>query len=36
LVWLYLKGVTTGDFQEALQALVGLEATGLSASTITP
>lgn len=33
--WLYLKGVSTGDFQEALQALVGPQAAGLSASTIT-
>jgi len=33
--WLYLKGVSTGDFGEALQALVGLQAAGLSATTIT-
>jgi putative transposase len=33
--WLYLKGISTGDFGEALQALVGVNATGLSASTIT-
>jgi len=33
--WLYLKGVSTGDFSEALQALVGPEARGLSATTIT-
>lgn len=33
--WLYLKGVSTGDFAEALAALVGPEAKGLSASTIT-
>jgi putative transposase len=32
--WLYLKGVSTGDFSEALAALVGKEAPGLSASTI--
>jgi len=32
--WLYLKGVSTGDFSEALAALVGPEARGLSASTI--
>lgn len=32
--WLYLKGVSTGDFAEALQALLGLEAPGLSASTV--
>jgi putative transposase len=35
LPWLYLKGVSTGDFNEALQALVGPECPGLSASTIT-
>ena len=33
--WLYLKGISTGDFSEALAALVGPEARGLSASTIT-
>ena len=33
--WLYLKGISTGDFQEALQALVGPECPGLSANTIT-
>lgn len=33
--WLYLKGVSTGDFSEALSALVGPDAKGLSASTIT-
>ncbi|MFM9964356.1 MAG: IS256 family transposase [Planctomycetaceae bacterium] len=33
--WLYLKGVSTGDFQEALQALVGPECPGLSANTVT-
>ena len=32
--WLYLKGVSTGQFGEALQALVGLDAGGLSASTV--
>jgi len=31
---LYLKGVSTGDFEDALAALVGKEAPGLSASTI--
>ena len=31
---LYLKGVSTGDFEEALSALLGKEAGGLSASTI--
>jgi transposase-like protein len=34
LPWLYLKGISTGDFQEALQALLGRDAKGLSASTI--
>lgn len=33
--WLYLKGISTGDFSEALAALVGPSAKGLSASTIT-
>jgi len=33
--WLYLKGISTGGFQEALQALVGPECPGLSATTIT-
>jgi transposase-like protein len=32
--WLYLKGVSTGDFTEALQALVGEQAKGLSANVI--
>jgi len=32
--WLYLKGVSTGDFSDALTALVGKDAPGLSASTI--
>jgi len=31
---LYLKGVSTGDFEEALSALLGRDAGGLSASTI--
>jgi putative transposase len=31
---LYLKGVSTGDFEEALLALLGKDAGGLSASTI--
>ncbi len=34
LPWLYLKGVSTGDFTEALHALLGPDAPGLSASTI--
>jgi len=33
--WLYLKGISTNDFPEALQSLLGPEAKGLSASTIT-
>ncbi|MCP4003668.1 MAG: IS256 family transposase [bacterium] len=32
--WLYLKGVSTGDFAEALGALLGKGAPGLSASTV--
>jgi transposase-like protein len=32
--WLYLKGVSSGDFSEALAALVGPQAAGLSASTV--
>ena len=34
LPWLYLKGVSTGDFGEALSALLGPEARGLSPATI--
>jgi len=34
LPWLYLKGVSTGDFTEALTALLGKDAPGLSATTI--
>lgn len=33
--WLYLKGVSTGDFGEALAALLGPDCPGLSASTVT-
>ena len=33
--WLYLKGISTGDFSEALAALLGPEAPGLSATTVT-
>src|SRR5208282_926377 len=33
--WLYLKGISTGDMGEALQALTGPEVGGLSASTET-
>ena len=32
--WLYLKGVSTGDFHEALQSLLGPQASGLSATNI--
>jgi putative transposase len=35
LPWLYLKGVSTGDFSEALSALLGPDSPGLSATTIT-
>ncbi len=34
LPWLYLKGISTGDFTEALAALLGRDAKGLSAGTI--
>ena len=34
LPWLYLKGISSGDFSEALAALLGPDARGLSASTI--
>lgn len=34
LPWLYLKGISTNDFDEALTALFGESVTGLSASTI--
>jgi transposase-like protein len=32
--YLYLKGISTGDFQEALSALLGPDCPGLSATTI--
>lgn len=32
--WLYLKGISTGDFTDALAALVGKAAPGLSAATV--
>ena len=35
LPWLYLKGISTGDFSEALRAILGPDAPGLSATTIT-
>ncbi len=34
LPWLYLKGISAGDFQEALSSLLGPNAAGLSPSTI--
>ncbi|MCI0421721.1 MAG: IS256 family transposase, partial [Acidobacteria bacterium] len=34
LPWLYLKGLSTGDFSSALTALLGKDAPGLSAPTI--
>jgi putative transposase len=34
LPWLYLKGVSTGQFAEALTALLGPQAPGLSATTV--
>ena len=33
--WLYLKGISTGDFHEALEAILGQQAKGLSATTVT-
>jgi putative transposase len=33
--WLYLKGISSGDFNEALAALLGPQAKGLSATTVT-
>ena len=33
--WLYLKGISTGGFSEALAALLGPDCPGLSATTIT-
>jgi transposase-like protein len=34
LPWLYLKGISTGDFKDTLEALLGKDAPGLSANTI--
>jgi putative transposase len=34
LPWLYLKGISTGEMEAALEVLVGSEAKGLSASTV--
>lgn len=33
--WLYLKGISTGDFPEALQSILGPDCPGLAATTIT-
>lgn len=32
--WLYLKGISTGDYSEALESLLGEDARGLSANTV--
>ncbi len=32
---MYLRGISTGDFPQALQALLGENAKGLSATTVT-
>lgn len=34
LPWLYLKGISTGNFSEALASLLGQDAPGLAAATI--
>ncbi len=34
LPWLYLKGISTGDMSDALQALLGTEAKGLSPAVV--
>ena len=34
LPWLYLRGVSTGDFTETLKHLLGADAPGLSSATI--
>lgn len=34
LPWLYLKGISTGDFSDALAAMLGRDAPGLSPQTI--
>lgn len=33
--WLYLKGISTGDMNQALQSLLGPDCPGLSATTVT-
>jgi transposase-like protein len=32
--WLYLRGISTGDFSDALQAILGPQAKGLSATNV--
>lgn len=32
--WLYLRGISTGDFPQALEALLGKDAAGLSATSV--
>ena len=32
--WLYLKGISTGDFQEALQSLLGVDAKGIGPNVV--
>ena len=34
LPWLYLKGISTGEMEDALKALLGPDATGFSAKTV--
>jgi hypothetical protein len=34
LPWLYLRGISTGDFSSVLTSLLGQDAPGLSAATI--
>ena len=34
LPWLYLKGISTGDFQDTLKSFLGQDSPGLSANTI--
>ena len=34
ILWLYLKGISTGGYSEALQSLLGEHAKGLSANTV--
>ena len=34
LPWLYIEGISTGDFSKAIQALLGPDAPGLSPATL--